>query len=70
MKPVNTAFEIFCNVMEIDEQAKPAVRQVFFSGAAAMFMLQEKVRQKKDTLTRIAYTKEMKEFVNGKNKNS
>lgn len=67
MKPVNMAFEIFCKDMEIDEQAKPHVRTVFFAGAVATFLLQERAKQKKDIRMRIDLTKEMKEFISGKN---
>ena len=70
MKLVNAAFEIFCKEMKIDDQAKPHVRAVFFAGAAASFMLQERAKQKKDLKMHLALTKEMKEFANGKNKNS
>ena len=70
MNLVNAAFEIFCKEMEIGEQAKPHVRTVFFAGAAASFVIQERAKQKKDLRMRIALAKEMKEYLNGKNTDS
>ena len=67
MNLVNAAFEIFCEEMEIDDQAKPHVRTVFFAGAAASFLIQERAKQKKDLRMRIALTREIKEYLNGKN---
>ena len=67
MKPVEAIFGKFCKEHGINEEAHSTVRHVFYAEALAMYMLLEKSRKKKDLLSRLAVTKEMKEFLDGKN---
>ena len=66
MKLVQKTFEAFCDEYSIkDDEAKNAIRAVFYAGALAMFMLLSD-KKKKNILTRVMIAREMKEFQDGK----